>query len=228
MGSMSESAWINIVIATRGGARAKTRCAAVLTPSQRATLAALMLQDVVNAASEVSGARLWLVTPTPQVARTLDPEKIRVVRQAHDQPGLNSAFAVASARLKINYPGDALGWMMGDLCALRPSEVHEALALLGSSEVVLAPAQRGGTSAVLMRPSFELEPCFGQSSFSAFLRSARARCVEAVVFDSPGFRADVDEPGDLWRLCETGAGAAAAYLRACRFKQWARDGGVNA
>ena len=58
-----------VVIAVRGGANTKSRCAPVLSGVERDALTEVMLADMLAALARTRGvAAVWVVTPTPHLA----------------------------------------------------------------------------------------------------------------------------------------------------------------
>lgn len=93
----------------------------------------------------------------------------------------------------------------GDLPALKPADVD---AMLDSAEddpcgcAVLAPSIDGGTNGILIGPPGSLPFAFGAESYRHHLKSAEARNLRTIQFESPGFSLDVDTLSDLSALME--------------------------
>jgi 2-phospho-L-lactate guanylyltransferase len=92
--------------------------------------------------------------------------------------------------------------LTGDLPALRPSELGEALAAAGPGRSFVADAAGTGTVLLTAGEGIALDPRFGIGSAGAHTAS-RARPLTGAW---PGLRQDVDTAGDLRTVLALGAG----------------------
>jgi 2-phospho-L-lactate guanylyltransferase (CobY/MobA/RfbA family) len=97
---------------------------------------------------------------------------------------------------------------------LRPDDLDDAIALLRTHEIVLAPARDGGTGAVVTRADAGFSPAFGRRSFARHADAARARGLTVAIFDGSSLGEDVDRPEDLRTVLAHGSPTrTAAFLR---------------
>jgi 2-phospho-L-lactate guanylyltransferase len=203
-----------VVIAVRGGANAKSRCAAVLSPAERDELTAVMLADMLAALSRTRRvAAVWVVTPTPSLGRLAAAAGARVISQSAPG-GLNPAFRLALAEIADRAPYAATALLPGDLPLLMPNELEAAIALSRSHQVVLAPSRDGGTGALLLRAAPTLEPAFGVDSFARHTAAARRQGLSLGVIKATSLSLDADQPEDLLAIIDQGPQTGtAAFLR---------------
>jgi 2-phospho-L-lactate guanylyltransferase len=120
------------------------------------------------------------------------------------QPGLNAALAEGAEFAAQSWPGDGVAALVGDLPALRPAELAEALAsAAGYSRAYVADAAGTGTTLLTARPGTALHPLFGPGSAARHGDTA-----VALTGVGPGLRHDVDTAEDLTAAAEVGLGPA--------------------
>ncbi|HEY7060695.1 MAG TPA: 2-phospho-L-lactate guanylyltransferase [Chloroflexota bacterium] len=203
------------VVPIKGLGAAKGRLAPLLTPAERAALAAAMLGDVVAALlSTAAVERVLVVSPDPAalaLAASLQATPLResvaaTALPAGSAPGgeeaaLNAALDHAAA-VAVAGAATALVALPADLPLVTPADVAVvAAALPGAPSVVLAPTADGGTGALLRQPPLAIAACFGADSVRAHLQAAAARGVAARLVWRANLSLDVDRPADLeWVL----------------------------
>jgi 2-phospho-L-lactate guanylyltransferase len=194
--------------------------------SAHAGLALALAADTLAAVLASAARRVAVVTADPRAAalvRPAGPDDERPHRDAPrtvvvDDPGagLNAAVRAGVEHLQ-RVPGGVAGHapapvaaLLGDLPALRPAELDEALAAAVAAIADGAPAAyvadhtgEGTTLLVLTRPGHG-GPHFGPQSARAH---ATAGAV-ALTGTWPGLRHDVDVPADLERVRALGVGPA--------------------
>lgn len=207
-----------VVIAVRGGMQAKSRLSAALSPAARAGLALAMLQDMLRATAEAPSVAVWVVTPTREVADLAAGAGARVLLQPAGED-LNAAFRRGLEAAAEAAPFDAVVLLPGDLPQLEPGDLQAAIALAEANAVVLAPARRGGTAAVVLRAGEPFTPMFGPDSFQRHRAQAAASGRRVAVLNAASLGDDVDEPEDLRALA--GADRAAA-TRTCLSSYFAK------
>jgi 2-phospho-L-lactate/phosphoenolpyruvate guanylyltransferase len=195
-----------IVVPVKLLARSKSRLAPILLPLERAALSLAMLEDVLDAALDVPGWEVWVVSPdeavleiavrrgaTPIMERR--PPLASAIRQAEDEAGQRGMVALAV--------------LPADLPLLTAAELAGALQTLGP--VVVAPASTGGgTNFLLRRPPRAIPARFGPDSFRKHEHSARSRGLPVSVVDSPGLAFDLDQPEQVGRVIADGPGTRTA------------------
>jgi 2-phospho-L-lactate guanylyltransferase len=203
------SAGVGLIIAVKQLSAAKSRLAAVLSADARERLVLAMLVDTITAAREVPAVRsVTVVTPDKAAATAAHELGAAVVDdptpQGHPDP-LNNALLAASGQLSAVTSN--LVVLQGDLPALRPGELSEALvAAAAHPRSFIADRQGSGTSA-LFAFGVALDPRFGTGS------AGRHRASGAVELHGswPGLRCDIDTPDDLAQAKLLGLGSATAH-----------------
>ena len=213
---------LRLIIAARGGPQAKSRLAARLAPSERAALADAMLADMLEA---IAGCglveRVYVVTPTPQLARRA-ADAGAVVMLEREPHGLNAAFEAARRRLSDLDPEGLVGLLPGDLPRFAAADLAEAAAAAAEAVVILRSQSDGGTGAIFQPAGLALPLAFGPDSFCRHCGGAAGLGLAVASPRLAGFSLDVDRPQDLDRLAASAAtGRAAALARTLRGLQGA-------
>ncbi|WP_134671403.1 2-phospho-L-lactate guanylyltransferase [Halorussus marinus] len=165
----------------------KTRLEGVLSPAERASFAAAMLEDVLAA---VRGAGR-----EPEVLATapVDVDAPVTVDERPLTPAVNAALAGTDGAVAV---------VMADLALATP----EALADLFEADagVALVPGRGGGTNALVARhPGFRVD--YHGTSYLDHRRIAREVGASVDVVDSHRLATDVDEREDLAEVLIHGA-----------------------
>ncbi len=187
--------------------RPKTRLSGVLSPEERAALAAAMRRDVVAAVRAGGGDPTVLATAPVDGADapvTVDERPLTAA--------VNGVLADADG---------PVGVVMADLALATGGTVAR---LLGASgDVAIAPGRGGGTNALVVRhPAFRVD--YHGASYLDHLRAARAVGASVREVDSHRLATDVDEPDDLTELLLHGDGAARDWLVDAGFELDVREG----
>ncbi|MGE2835618.1 2-phospho-L-lactate guanylyltransferase [Mycobacterium sp. SMC-4] len=199
---------VGVVIAVKWLPAAKTRLAPMLSATDREGLVLAMLVDTIAAAMAVPEVRsVLVVTPDRIAAEAAEQAGARVLADptpdGHPDP-LNNALASAAALVSREVPNVVA--LQGDLPALHPYELAEAItAARACGRGFVADRHGDGTSALLAF-AVPLDPRFGADS------AHRHRCSGAVELDGrwPGLRCDIDTPEDLAAAHAVGVGPATA------------------
>ncbi len=158
--------------------------------------------DTVAAALSTPGvARVVLVVDRPGEPV---PAGAQVLLQR--RTGLNRALSDAAADAGIRWPDDGVAALLGDLPALRPAELAQALRQAGEHAAGYVPDADGtGTTLLTAAPGVALRPQFGAGS--AGRHASAATLIEA----GPGLRRDVDTAEDLLAAAALGLGDATRH-----------------
>lgn len=161
-------------------------------------LVAAMRADTLAAARAADGvARLIIVTDRPGLPDAL----------VQRRPGLNPALTEAAEHAARRWPADAVAALVGDLPALRPTELAAALASAAGHRRSFVPDAGGtGTTLLAAGPGTPLAPAFGAGS------AARHGAAAAALDAGPGLRCDVDTEADLQAAVAIGLGPATAAV----------------
>ncbi len=206
----SQVRW-RIVVPVKHADLAKTRLHPPPTLS-RPELARAVARDTLEAVCRT-------VYPADVVAVTSDPAATDTARGlgalVEPDPGgdLNDAVTAGVRRaLRDRGPGH-LGVLLGDLPALRPTDLEAALLLCAAhSRAVVPDADGTGTVLLTAGPGQPLQPQFGTGSAARHAVSATL-----LLPDLPRLRRDVDDVRSLAEVARLGVGwhTAAVLARSC-------------
>ncbi|GAA1169276.1 2-phospho-L-lactate guanylyltransferase [Ornithinimicrobium humiphilum] len=191
----------HLVVPVKDASLAKSRLEAP-APLRRADLARAVAADTVEAACAAVGAEsLTVVTSDEVVASLASGLGARVVADPGD--GLDAAVA-AGWRDEPDLGGRRIGWaaLLGDLAALRPEDLHQALAACAGHRAAVVPDAEGTGTVLLTSTTAPPQGRFGPGS------AARHEAAGAVrlELDLPRLRRDVDVAADLRSVLALGAG----------------------
>jgi 2-phospho-L-lactate guanylyltransferase len=197
---------IGLVIAVKRLAAAKTRLAPVFSAATREAVVLAMMVDTIRAALAVPALRsVTVVTPDQVAADTArqlgalaltDPTP-----DGHRDP-LNNAIAAAEAVVRESTPNIVA--LQGDLPALQPQELAEAIAAARSYPRSFVGDRHGTGTSALFAFDVPLEPRFGPDSARRHQHSGAIELTGAW----PGLRCDIDTPDDLMMARRLGVGSA--------------------
>ncbi|GID97514.1 2-phospho-L-lactate guanylyltransferase [Amorphoplanes digitatis] len=196
---MSGPDWTAVIPVKRLSA-AKSRLRGAVLDARHEDLALAMVRDTVAAVMSCAPvAEVLVVTDDPAAAAAVAALGARAVP---DRPGagLNAALRFG-ADLVAGLPRRR-AVLTGDLPALRPGELGEALAAAGPGRSFVADAAGTGTVLLTADAGVPLEPRFGVGSAA----SHAASHARALAGSWPGLRQDVDTAADLRTVLALGAG----------------------
>jgi len=174
----------------------------------RSELAYAMVCDTLRAAADTVGASaVWVVSRDPAVQRFALVAGSRTV----DDPNRGLNAAIESGLAAAASESSAVAVLLGDLPALRATELDTAL-LRGADHAVTAVADRHGEGTTLLTArGVPLVPQFGPGS----AHRHRDQLGAVLVPDGlPGLRCDVDERADLEVARALGLGVQTTALLA--------------
>lgn len=196
---------IALVIAVKRLNAAKTRLAPVFSATTREAVVLAMLIDTINAATTV--AAVTVVTPDDVAADAARRLGARVLTdptpQGHRNP-LNNAILEAERVLRDTTPNIAV--LQGDLPALQPQELAEAVTAARTYRRSFVGDRHGTGTAALFAFGTPLDPHFGPDSAQRHRHSGAIELTGAW----PGLRCDIDTPDDLMEARRLGVGSATA------------------
>lgn len=156
--------------------------------------------DTVAAALAADGVARVLLVVDRAAGVVAHPGVEVLVQRA---TGLNAALAEAAEHALRRWPGDGVAALVGDLPALRPDELAEALrAAAAHPHAFVVDAAGTGTTLLTAAPGQALRPAFGLES------AARHAQIAVAVPGAPGLRRDVDTADDLDDARALGLGPA--------------------
>jgi 2-phospho-L-lactate guanylyltransferase len=201
-----EAADVALVIAVKRLSAAKTRLAPVFSAATRENVVLAMLVDTIRAASAVAALRsVTVVTPDEVAADATLRLGARVLIDptptGHRNP-LNNAIAAAEASIREDTPNIVA--LQGDLPALQPQELAEAIAAAREYPRSFVGDRHGTGTSALFAFGVGLDPQFGADSAQRHRHSGAIELTGAW----PGLRCDIDTPDDLIVARRLGVGAA--------------------
>ncbi|MGD0104175.1 MAG: 2-phospho-L-lactate guanylyltransferase [Rhodopila sp.] len=177
---------------------AKQRTASILTPVQRETLAATMLEDVLSALAGATRLTGILVNTVDPVAADL---AARYGAQVVTDGALDGHTGAVNgmARVLAAEGKGALLTVPGDIPRVTSAEIDAVVSsCLPAPSFTIVPAHDAlGSNAVLCAPPFSVPLRFGDDSYFPHLMAARAQRIEPTVLRLPGIGLDIDHPADL-------------------------------
>ncbi|MDR1824783.1 MAG: 2-phospho-L-lactate guanylyltransferase [Bifidobacteriaceae bacterium] len=211
-----------VVVPVKDAGAGKSRLGAWLDAPARVDLARAMALDTIAAVAACqSVGSVWVVTADPVVSveavglpdAVAPVEVLGEPNERGTLSGLNAAVAAGVVAACGAVLDGAVAALLGDLPALRPSELESALVAAGRRARAFVPDAAGtGTTLLTAGPGVGLAPRFGPGSAAAHA----ALGYEALAGDQwPSLRLDVDLPGDLEAARALGLGprTAAAVRR---------------
>jgi 2-phospho-L-lactate guanylyltransferase len=197
---------VEVIIAVKRLGAAKTRLAPVLSADARENVVLAMLVDTINAASAVPSVHaITVVTPDEVAAATARELGAHVLADptpdGHHDP-LNNALAAAARA--VGATASNIVVLQGDLPALQPAELVEAIAAARRhSRSFVGDRHSTGTSA-LFAFGVAPHPLFGANSARRHADSGATELTDPW----PGLRCDIDTAEDLSIAMRLGVGPA--------------------
>lgn len=196
---------VALVIAVKRLSAAKTRLAPIFSAATREAVVLAMLVDTITAASVI--APVTVVTPddtAADAARELGAAVLVDPTPAGHRDPLNNAISTAETELRATAPNIVV--LQGDLPALQPQELAEALALARGHRRSFVGDRHGTGTSALFAFGTALAPHFGSDSAARHRHSGAIELTGAW----PGLRCDIDTPDDLQTARRLGVGPATA------------------
>ena len=197
---------VGLIVAVKRLTAAKTRLAPIFSARTRESVVLAMLVDTLTAASRVSSVRrITVVTPDDVAAAAASELGAEVLTDptpdGHLDP-LNNA--IAAAERVVSQSVSNIVVLQGDLPALQPQELAEAIAAARRYERSFVADRLGTGTAALCAFGTALDPRFGPDSSAQHRHSGAIELTGAW----PGLRCDIDTPDDLAVARRLGMGPA--------------------
>jgi 2-phospho-L-lactate/phosphoenolpyruvate guanylyltransferase len=197
--TMTADSGVWAVVPVKQFAAAKSRLNPVLDPSERAELARLMLEDVLEALTSCRRffAGVLVVTSdrtAAEVARCYGARTIQLPRDG----GINCAIMDALQAIDTSLH-DGLMVVPSDIPQVTHNAFAEAAAAIAlpHSLAIAAAAEDNGTNLLACRPANAITPRFGMRSFDQHCVAARRTGVAVHTLSLPELSFDIDRPKDL-------------------------------
>ena len=197
---------VGVIVAVKRLTAAKTRLAPIFSAPKRENVVLAMLVDTLTAASRVSSVGLIaVVTPDDVAAAAASELGAEVLADptpdGHPDP-LNNAIAAAERVVSESVSNIVV--LQGDLPALQPQELAEAIAAARRHERSFVADRLGTGTAALCAFGTTLDPRLGPDSSAQHRHSGAIELTGAW----PGLRCDIDTPDDLAVARRLGMGPA--------------------
>lgn len=197
---------VGLVIAVKRLAAAKTRLAPVFSAATREAVVLAMMVDTIKAALAVPALLTVTVVTPDQVAAEAALEMGAQVftdptPDGHRNP-LNNAISAAETAIRDSTTNIVA--LQGDLPALQPQELAEAIAAARSYPRSFVGDRHGTGTSALFAFGVGLDPLFGPDSAQRHQHSGAIELTGAW----PGLRCDIDTPDDLLVARRLGVGTA--------------------
>ncbi len=178
-------------------ADAKQRLAPLLTPAQRQTLAATMLEDVLTALAGAALAGILVNTLDPLAAALARRYGAQVITDDARAGHTGAVAAIARALTREGRAGMLV--LPGDTPRVTATEIDALIAgRRAAPSFTIAPAHDElGSNGVLCLPPEAMPLRFGDNSYFPHLDTARRHGIEPTVVRLSGFALDIDHPDDL-------------------------------
>ncbi|CAN5354371.1 2-phospho-L-lactate guanylyltransferase [soil metagenome] len=192
-----------VIIPVKGTPDAKSRLVA------STELALAIALDTVEAALAAPGVAQVLVVTSEAASVVFDDTDAFVV--VEHEPGLAVAIATGlETAADFSEPGRGVAILLGDLPALRPAELGDALLAATAHDRAMVPDSEGtGTTLITAADGQTHDEHFGPGSAAAH-RAAGYAALD-VAADS-GLRSDVDTPASLTALASRVGSRTAGHL----------------
>jgi 2-phospho-L-lactate/phosphoenolpyruvate guanylyltransferase len=199
---------VGLVIAVKRLTAAKTRLAPVFSAATRERVVLAMMVDTVRAALAVPALQtVTVVTPDDVAAGAALDLGAQVLSDptpdGHPDP-LNNALRSAAEVISGSVANIVA--LQGDLPALQPQELAEAIAAARGYPRSFVGDRHGTGTSALFAFGVALEPAFGPDSARRHRHSGAIELTGAW----PGLRCDIDTPDDLLVARRLGVGTATA------------------
>lgn len=186
------------IVPVKETADAKQRLAALLTPVQRAELAAVMLEEVLEVLASVAAlAGIVVVTLDARATRLAQQLGARVLTEgARDG---HTGAVTAAIRVLAREGRAGMVTVPGDIPRITAGEMATVLtAHREAPAFTIVPAHDDlGSNAVVCSPPDAVPLRFGDDSFFPHLDAARRCGIEPTVLRLPGIAMDIDHPADV-------------------------------
>ena len=186
------------VIPVKRFAAAKTRLSPALDADERAELARLMFEDVIEAVTARSDvfAGTLVITIDPEAAALARRRDAFVVGDVSER-GVNDALNRGLRYLEATADGVVV--VPSDIPQIaRPALVESATAIAtGPAVALVRAADDGGTNLLACRPLGAIKPQFGPGSFDQHHRAALEAGAAIHRLHLPELSLDIDRPEDL-------------------------------
>lgn len=194
------------IIPVKPFAEGKARLAPVLSPASREALCRRLFEHVLEITCTTKSLDDILVVSADETARVIaEGRGASGLSEPTPEPGpigLNAALALGCERALAHLYSTILV-LPADLAFVTTADIDAMIAAganRGPAMAIATDEAGDGTNALLLSPPDLIGFSFGEASFEAHLKAARAKNVDPVIIERPGLAFDVDAPDDLSRI----------------------------
>jgi len=196
---MSDETRVWAIVPVKRFVTAKSRLASVLAPAERAELARLMFEDVLDAlalCNEYLAGQI--VVTSDDCAAALASSRGAVVVSDTADNGINAAVRLAIHHIDRSHENGVLV-VPSDIPQLSLDGIAKAVdAIAAPRRLAVVPAtEDGGTNLLACRPANAALLYFGPRSFDRHWRAAIRAGITPYVLDIPELGLDIDRPENL-------------------------------
>lgn len=198
-----------VLIPLKDPIRAKTRLAELLSLDERQRLVWAMFEDVSRAVREARKPDCVVIVTSyaRAVERAREFEWIVLIE---DSQHSESASVDWASGVLAERGVDTVMRLPADLPLVRAEDIDALFSVrFDSPSALMVPSREGtGTNAIIRTPPALFPSRFGPNSLALHRQEAAKVGVECMVVENARIALDIDEPGDLELLLDTGRGTA--------------------
>lgn len=185
------------IVPVKRFAVAKSRLIPVLDAQERATLARLMFEDVLDVLMQSKAVLAGVaVVTSDRIAATLARSRGAAAVLDRTDNGINAAVRVAIAQIAGGDGGVIV--VPSDIPQVTPGAIAAAAQAIASpGTMAVAAADDGGTNLLACRPAGAIPLHFGPRSFERHCRAATEAGIAVRTLHVPQLLPDIDRPEDL-------------------------------
>jgi 2-phospho-L-lactate guanylyltransferase len=194
---MSDATKIWAVMPVKRFAAAKSRLAPALGTIERATLARLMFEDVLDSLTQCNGvlAGTLVITSDDEAAAIARSRGAKVI----DDDGEFGINAAIGRTVRTVTGQDGIIIIPSDIPQVLPNTIMMSAGAISASRtlVIAAAAEDGGTNLLACRPATATPLCFGVRSFDRHRRAGLQAGFAVQQLSIGDLSIDIDRPEDL-------------------------------
>ncbi len=203
---------------------AKQRLSTAVPLHLRSEFALIMLEDVLDAVSQIRElAGIAVVTLDTRATSLAQRYGARILTT--NARGGHTAAVAAAARLLAEEGAGGMMQLPGDIPLVTAAEISQILSMhrSGPSFTIIPSHDELGSNTVIVSPPTAVPLTFGVDSFFPHLRTARRCGIDPLVIRIPGIGRDIDNPDDLKVFARiASATRTQAFLELNGFANWER------
>ncbi len=185
------------VVPVKRFSAAKTRLAPALDTAERATLARLMFEDVLDSVMQCNGVLAGTLVVTSDESAVVIARRCgaKVIGDS-EEAGINAAITRVAQHVREQ---DGIIVMPSDIPQVSPQTIAAAVRAIsaGRTLAIAAATEDGGTNLLACRPAAAMPLCFGPQSFDRHRGAALQASLAIQQLGCSDLALDIDRPEDL-------------------------------